>query len=144
MNWGLEKIFFYILVFILIIILIVYSVNNYLGFIEKTNTEEEIIVENNIIDTYEKLENSVEMATKKYIIKNYPQLSIKDNFIIMTDSLIKGKYIENIKDIKNKSLNCNGYVTVYNNGKNINYKVYIKCGNKYTTNGYDNKYMEKF
>ena len=49
-------------------------------------------------------------------------------------STIKLSILDNLDEVKKK---CIGYVKVIDRDKN-DYKAYIKCGEKYTTTGYNN------
>lgn len=152
MDWGLDKILIYIFIFLIVILAIVYNASNLGNFSKKSTSDDNT---NTITDTtntntdttvttYSALETKVATATKSYVAKYYPSISSGDNFVIQTGSLISGGYIASIKDVKNSSTACTGYVIVYNSGSSTSYNVYLKCGSNYTTSGYDSKYIEAF
>ena len=58
--------------------------------------------------------------------------------IVRYNTLISGSYISDIKDPKNASTTCDGYVLVTKTSNtDFNYTPYIKCGTNYQTTNYE-------
>ena len=87
--------------------------------------------------TYDKLEEKMVTAAKKYV-KDFYEDKIGDaKLSIKVSVLIDNKYMEILKDSKNRE--CSGYVTVSKNEDETNtYTPYLKC-KKYETKGYESR-----
>jgi type IV pilus assembly protein PilA len=96
------------------------------------------IIENSRRQAYLNDEKMMEKAAKTYVMK-YPttlpkEVGSKTN--VLLSDMIKANVIENIKDPKDKSNNCDGYVEIEKVGdKKYNYKAYLQCGDNYATEG---------
>lgn len=84
-------------------------------------------------------ENSIKTAVESYYGSNDSQLPdfISGQKKIMLDDLINNGFIRNIRNPKNKSESCSGYVITTKIGENkYTYDPYLKCGSDYETQNY--------
>jgi len=105
-----------ILIIILILLIIV------LGLI--------IFINNNKTNKYENIIKELENKTNTYL-EDDSSLNYSYNDILSIKNDIFSE-IENINE-----LNCNGYIHITTNNNKLVPKTYIKCGNKYETEGYN-------
>ena len=89
----------------------------------------------NNIQPYNKLEESLVTATKKYYEQKYSYPAKGQSTYIDYKELKDNNMIDSLKKDDDE---CNGYVRVTMNSV-VEYEAYIKC-NKYTTKDYD-KYI---
>lgn len=83
------------------------------------------VINENRIKGYKEIERRLEEAAGKYIIENYTDSSLP--FIkIEKNQLIEGKYIDEIYDLKDKSV-CDAYVMVSNLNKTADFNVNLRC-----------------
>lgn len=83
------------------------------------------IIKDNRIKGYKEIERRLEEAAGKYIIENYTDSSLP--FIkIEKNQLIEGKYIDEIYDLKDKSV-CDAYVMVSNLNKTADFNAHLQC-----------------
>ncbi len=88
--------------------------------------------------TYQDLENKLEKAAERYQNDTYSSKAGEVEKWALSYSMLKDKgYLEPIYDLKDKKIECNGYVEFLQDGIQISYKPYLKCGNNYKTKGYD-------
>ena len=85
------------------------------------------IINENRIKGYKEIERRLEEAAGKYIIENYtdssaPYIRIEKN------QLLEGKYIDEIYDLKDKSV-CDAYVNVSNMSYVASFKAILDCSN---------------
>lgn len=147
-DWGLGNFVIFIIIFIIMILIVIYNVSK-LDFsaagnddIDTTDIDEvDTNTSNTTAYSYSDLETKVNGAAKTYITKYYPNLSTGDQFVIKISSLVIEGMITTPVAIDNASTKCSGYVTVYKE-EIVTYKTYLKCGNSYTTSGYQTRYDE--
>ena len=85
------------------------------------------VINENRIKGYEEIERRLEEAAGKYIIENYTDSSLP--FIkIEKNQLIEGKYIDEIYDLKDKSV-CDAYVIVSDLNNVASFKPILNCSN---------------
>lgn len=96
---------------------------------EQTQDEETV--------TYEDLENTLEKAAERYQNDTYSGNTNETEVWSLSYSMLKEeKYLDKLIDPKNKK-ECTGYVEFIQDGAKVSYKPYLKCGNNYETEGYD-------
>lgn len=129
-GWGTKDVMMTICVMAVAVLttMIIYNRNFKDLFEGDSNQESTQIVEYNYI----KVEKQIENAAKEYCkntfneTKDIPLMSVSYNFL-------KSKgYIDSLST---NNENCNGYVTIKSQNKEIIYDPYIKCEN-YKTEGY--------
>ena len=75
------------------------------------------------------------VAAERYQNDNYSSNSNeKTTWILSYSFLKKEKYVDKIM---NNGKECNGYVVFKQEGAKISYKPYLKCGDNYKTEGYN-------
>ena len=85
------------------------------------------IINDNRIKGYKEIEKRLEEAAGKYIVENCIDSSLS-SIIIEKNQLIGGKYIDEIYDLKDKSV-CDAYVNVSNLNGIANFKTMLNCSN---------------
>jgi len=96
------------------------------------------VIENARNSAYLDNEKMMESATRTYAIKNSNILprEIGEKETIDLTTLINNNYISEIKDPKDSSSTCNGYVEIEKKSKKkYTYDAYLQCGDNYTTQG---------
>jgi prepilin-type N-terminal cleavage/methylation domain-containing protein len=86
-------------------------------------------------------EKSLADAAEDYYMVNNTQLppNISNRDIIFLNDLIANGYIKQIKDIKNRDNNCDGYVIIEKVKTNLyNYYPFLNCSERFITDGYYN------
>ena len=85
------------------------------------------IINNNRNKSYKEIEKRLEEAAGKYVIENYVDSSLP--FVrIDKEELINGKYIDEVYDLKDKSV-CDAYVNVSNLSYVASFKAVLDCSN---------------
>lgn len=88
--------------------------------------------------TYEDLTEELLKAAERYQNDNYSANSDEQVTWILKYSLLrKEKYLSKIYDIKDKKIECTGYVEFNQDKAEISYKPFLKCGDNYKTKGYE-------
>lgn len=88
--------------------------------------------------TYEDLTDELLKAAERYQNDNYSANSDEQVTWILKYSLLrKEKYLSKIYDIKDKKIECTGYVEFNQDKAEISYKPFLKCGDNYKTKGYE-------
>ncbi len=88
--------------------------------------------------TYEDLTEELLKAAERYQNDNYSANSDEQVTWILKYSLLrKEKYLSKIYDIKDKKIECTGYVEFNQDKAKISYKPFLKCGDNYKTKGYE-------
>lgn len=88
--------------------------------------------------TYEDLTEELLKAAERYQNDNYSANSDEQVTWILKYSLLKKeKYLSKIYDIKDKKIECTGYVEFNQDKAEISYKPFLKCGDNYKTKGYE-------
>ena len=91
---------------------------------------------NQTID-YEDLEKSLEKAAERYQNDTYSGNTNETEVWSLSYSMLKEeKYVDELIDPNDKK-ECTGYVEFIQDGAKVSYKPYLKCGNNYQTEGYD-------
>lgn len=88
--------------------------------------------------TYQDLEKELKEAAERYQNDNYTgNIEDKDVWTLSYSMLKENGYIDEIRDIKDKSTECTGYVEFIQDGGLITYTPYLKCGSNYKTSNYN-------
>ena len=95
------------------------------------------------VKKYKELEKNLNLATVYYYGNKASELREGGTKVITMSTLIKKGYLQD--EITSK---CKGYTLVSNyrtidGTYEIGYNSYIKCGDKYTTIGYNAEYLEQ-
>lgn len=85
------------------------------------------IINENRIKGYKEIERRLEEAAAKYLAENYADSSLS-SVRIEKNQLIEGKYIDEIYDLKDKSV-CDAYVMVSNLNNVASFKPILNCSN---------------
>lgn len=99
---------------------------------EDTEDQEPVVVDDNY---YHALEDSLEIASKAYIERQYEEIQDDTIMHITLEQLTSLDFIDQVKD-PNGNI-CSGYVTYTSSDET--YKPYLDCGD-YTTEGYETQY----
>lgn len=143
-GWGLKD--FMIILGVILIALIITAGVYRKGFMELFGTTNEPIIESqtNVIekDTYQDLERKLQRAAERYQNDNYQgDYNSIETWVLKYDLLKEKRYLkEKITDINDRNTECTGYVKFEKNETHINYYPYLRCGNNYRTEGYDETY----
>ena len=139
-GWGLKD-FLLILGIITLSLLIVAAL--YRRNFTNTTEKAEVIKEEEK-ETYQDLEYKLQRAAERYQNDNYQgNYESTETWILSYKLLKEENYLkEKITDINDKSIECDGYVKFKKQEINIDYTPYLKCGDYYTTKGYEEKYEE--
>ncbi|MDD2644543.1 MAG: hypothetical protein PHC65_07670, partial [Methanobacteriaceae archaeon] len=93
--------------------------------------------------TYFGIEKEMVASAKKYVKKIYNDNPDEADFLkIKVSSMQKEGLLGTINDIKDKDIVCSGYVACRKEDNSLSYEPYLKCGKKYTTKGYVDRYDE--
>lgn len=133
-GWGLRVELVIILLFLICLAMACIGLNKF-GLLGKN--DDPIIKEpttENIKLYYEGLEDKLRVATREYYNVKYNDNN-EDIVIINLSTLYNSGYISKLYDKNNKE--CNGYSKVINSGESSTIIPYIRCGNSYTTTGYE-------
>lgn len=132
--FGLKE---FIILIAVIFICIIVIVSLYKSIFNTNATPEPVTKQET--ETYEDLENRLKLAAERYLNNSNYSSSIEntESWTLSYSMLKKEEYLEEIKDIKDKNIECNGYVEFIQDGGQISYKPFLKCGNNYQTEGYD-------
>jgi prepilin-type N-terminal cleavage/methylation domain-containing protein len=98
------------------------------------------ILDNTRQNVYKEYEKELVNSTKNYTVENIKMLpkQINEKTKITLQDLQSKDYVEEIKNPKNESEKCVGYIEVEKIATgDYNYSSYIRCGNDYMTTGYD-------
>ena len=102
---------------------------------EKEEVNEQPVVQE--YKTYKEIEDAMINSAKQYQEKIYGGTLLEGDKISVTmKSLINNGYLTKITDPNNEKIECSGYVTFIKENSKINYDAYLKCKDKYTTEGY--------
>ena len=87
---------------------------------------------------YTELENKLQSAAIKYVGKNVYLLprTTEKNTRVTAETLIRNKYLKELRAVDNRNVTCNGYVEIIKvseKKKEYKYVPHIKCGNLYET-----------
>lgn len=150
-GWGFRAMLFYMIVliiFLFIAIALIIRMYRYEGkdvpisepitnIIEKADG----VITNNEIRLYSDLELKLKNATVSYLRNYYDKEITSERVSISLKALQGSGVIDDLKDVKDKTL-CNGYTLVsYSKLTGMRYNPYIKCSG-YTTTGYDEALAE--
>ena len=87
--------------------------------------------------TYKEIETAMITAAQQYQEKIYGETLLEgDKISVTVKSLVNNSYLNKITDPNDEKIECSGYVTFIKENSKINYDAYLKCGDKYTTEGY--------
>lgn len=127
---------------IFLIISFLFSTFNNIGLeIIKTEVDPIHINYGNKNLTYVDIEKKINEATAVYVTSKE---NIKSGYTsyINLDYLEKEYYIIHVTAIEDKKIECDGYGSYEKQKEEIKYKSYIKCGDYYTTEGFNSKYIQ--
>lgn len=135
-GWGLKEVLIFIVIVFLCIFISMTVYNKTFGDLfgsgDSYNDE-----------TYEDVEAQLENTAKTYTDNYYGKaLENGDEGIITIRDMQGEGLLTQVKDIKNDSINCSGYVKFKTNNKQTIYTTFLKCGENYQTKGYQEKYDE--
>jgi hypothetical protein len=85
--------------------------------------------------TYDDILEEMKVASDTYVTNHYNNLK-SGSVRISLDSLIEDKLLDTIYALDDNTVICNGYVDYSINGGSKEYKSYLKCGDLYKTDGY--------
>jgi hypothetical protein len=108
------------------------NTNNYLDYSNSINELKPADIEEP--NEYIKLENKLKEASEKYTFDK------SENIIISLKKLKEEHLIDNLVDPNNSNIKCDGYV-VYNSTEN-KYTPYINCNGMYTTEAFNNDFID--
>lgn len=82
---------------------------------------------------YDKIENKMVEATKKYYKNNEDKLPVMENnnTKIQAEELISKEYLKPFNEMTKENVSCEGYVEVYKQEDDYVYFPYLECGDKY-------------
>lgn len=85
--------------------------------------------------TYDKLEEKMIEVAKKYFEAKKDELpaSDKETKTLTLEKMISDGKIDELEELFDKEIKCEGNVTVTNNNGYYNYSPYLNCGNDYKT-----------
>ena len=132
-GFGIKEfIIFVAVIFISLIIIMTLMQNTVTKQSTDTNQEEVEKV------TYQDLEKELKLAAERYQNDNYSGNAEDSETWILSYSMLKeNQYLDEIKDIQDTDTECTGYVEFVQDGMEISYTPYLKCGSNYKTKGYD-------
>lgn len=145
-GWGLRAELWICLVLIIFfgiaVILIqkvVNQMNEGISTEGKNNNEGSNIqnVDNNSTNktiNYNNLEDEMIVGAKKYYNKYYLDHDLQGT---VTVTVVRLKTEEIIEPLKAYEVECSGYIEIESSNGDIKYYPYLKCGNLYQTNGYN-------
>lgn len=138
-GWGFKDfiIILGVIFFTVIITFLIYKVSfNKSGRVTKSV---ETVEKKKLYDTYDELEYQLKRAAERYQNDNYQGVMESEETWILSYSLLyKEGYLKHkLYDIEDASIECDGYVRFLKKGASISYTPYIKCGNNYSTEGYN-------
>ena len=137
-GFGIKE-FVIIIAVIFICIIIIMSLYQSLvnkNHIEQSETQTESKETEKV--TYQDLENKLEKAAERYQNDTYQGNTQNTEIWTLSYSMLKEeKYIDKLIDPNDKNTECTGYVEFVQDGAKISYTPFLKCGNNYQTQGYD-------
>jgi len=130
-GWGLRVELVIIILFLICLLISTIGLNKIglLGENDNSLLEKEPY-------NYNKLEQELENAAKRYVKEFYNNNLEENKVIIKYTTLYNNGYVKKLKDKNYKE--CSGYVEAVKNSSLILYFPYIKC-KEYTTNGYERR-----
>lgn len=151
-GWGLSEMLFCLCIlaiaFSVAIVMINRNINDFNENIGGNNKEENEKLPNKddnkeeqpVIKeykTYTEIENAMINSAKQYQEKNYGETLLEgDKISVTVKSLVNNNYLTKITDPNNETIECSGYVTFIKENNKIEYNAYLKCKDKYVTEGY--------
>ncbi len=147
-GWGLKDMIFYMAILVVFLFIVVFLIVRMYHQLDKRGfditdyfPEGETSTTAKEIHLYSDLEVKIKNSAVNYL-KNYYEEELTNEKVVITFNMLKEKsLIDNLKDIKDKSL-CDGYVLAsMNDNLEVIYYPYIKCAN-YTTLGYLESYNQ--
>ena len=102
------------------------------------------LIDSATIQGYQSNEKMLARATRNYMAANLTSglSNPTDIKIIKISDLVSANFLSGIKDIKDKTSDCTGYVIASLSLSNaLEYKSNLKCGTNYMTSGYLDEYM---
>ena len=93
--------------------------------------------------SYQDLEEELKKAAERYQNDTY-QGNIENTEVwTLSYSMLKEKkYLDKLTDPNDKNTECSGYVEFVQDGAQISYTPYLKCGTNYETKGYDDNNLQ--
>lgn len=136
-GFGLKE-FIIILAVVFIAMIIIMSLSRSIVEDEETNSEP---IQEKV--TYQELEHQLKKAAERYQNDTYQGNANNKEVWSLSYSMLKEKgYLDKIIDPNDKDIECQGYVEFIQDGAIISYQPYLKCGNNYKTEGYDDNNLE--
>lgn len=150
-GWGLRVMLLFVALLCIALMISIYLIQKNFSFLLADNPSKNINNNNNINEnvivkkTYSGIEKEMVASAKKYIKKVYNDNADEADFLkIKVSSMQSEGLLGTINDIKDKVIVCSGYVACRKEGDNsLSYEPYLKCGDKYTTKGYIERYDDQ-
>lgn len=145
-GWGIQAMMVMTLILMLCLILVAAMIQRNFGTIFKndpTTTDKGNAGSGTKPDkkqTYSDLEEQVVTASKEYQKTNYNDMLDGERITVTLKMLNSKGLLSNVYDIKDNKIECSGYGLFYKKNDNITYQAYLKCGENYTTDGYNEIY----
>ena len=149
-GWGLRIMLLFVAILCVALMISIYLIQRNFSFMlaedpykfkEKDNINENVTVKK----TYSGIEKEMISSAKKYVKKIYNDNPEEADFLkIKVSSMQKEGLLGTINDIKDKAIVCSGYVSCRMEEDNsLSYEPYLKCGKKYTTKGYIDRFDDE-
>lgn len=150
-GWGLRVMLAFVAILCIALMISIYLIQKNFSFLLTDHSSKNINNDSNINEnvtikkTYSGIEKEMVASAKKYITKIYNNNADEADFLkIKISSMQKEGLLGTINDIKDKDIVCSGYVACRKEEDNsVSYEPYLKCGSKYTTKGYNERYDDK-
>lgn len=113
---------------VLVVLVVIYNI--YI----KDNNEESLSIDE--YETYTDIKDRLVKETKVYIKSEYKEDYPEVINNVTFDLLYTAGLMDQIHDIKDNNILCDGYVTVTNNNGVLDYQPYLWCGDNYKDEGY--------
>ncbi|HHT38181.1 MAG TPA: DUF5011 domain-containing protein, partial [Mollicutes bacterium] len=94
------------------------------------------IIVNSYKRSYELNLSSLKKAAKDYVVKKSVRIKDGEQKIVTINRLVQENFIKEVRDPQSKEL-CEGYLVITKNGKNYTYEPFLKCGESFLSENYD-------
>ena len=135
-GWGFKDVFWYLAIICIALLLAMMLYNRTFSDLFGSSTKHSE-------ETYKDIEINLEKDAHTYTDNYYYKiLEPGDEGYVTVRDMQEKHLLKSIKDVKDATVSCSGYVHFKKNETTI-YKAYLKCGDNYTTSGYEAKHDEK-
>ena len=151
-GWGLRLMLLFVAILCIALMISIYLIQRNFSFMLaedpykfKNNNNNNVNENVTVKKTYSGIEKEMVASAKKYVKKVYNDNPDEADFLkVKVSSMQKEGLLGTINDIKDKNIVCSGYVSCRKEEDNsLSYEPYLKCGKKYTTKGYVDRYDDK-